>query len=238
MQRLVLFALLLAFAISGAGQERFVKPVDEAAKDQSFLAFRTKLIDAAKRKNAKYVLSVIDPKIQTDEFGGDLRSFKKEWENLSSESLFWDRFLPAISNGGRFEDGAGVHERIFWAPYVNGDFPGELEPGEHSVIIAKDVAVHEKPTARSPVITKLSYNIVKIFHDELDTADEGLTPAEIALTGKNPEPFFWVKIETDGGKVGYVMDAYLRSPLDYRAGFEKKGGRWVMTYFLAGRRTY
>ena len=53
MKKLLLGWLVIFSFITVAAQERFVKPVDEAKKDASFLAFRTKLIAAAKRRDAK-----------------------------------------------------------------------------------------------------------------------------------------------------------------------------------------
>ena len=31
-----------------------------------------------------------------------------------------------------------------------------------------------------------------------------------------------------------VKEEFIRSSVDYRAGFEKKRGKWIMTFFLAG----
>jgi hypothetical protein len=36
------------------------------------------------------------------------------------------------------------------------------------------------------------------------------------------------------GKTGYVTSRLVRSPIDYRAMFNKIGGRWQMTFFAAG----
>jgi hypothetical protein len=33
---------------------------------------------------------------------------------------------------------------------------------------------------------------------------------------------------------GFVALQYIRSPVDYRAYFQKSGGRWRMTLFIAG----
>ncbi len=37
-----------------------------------------------------------------------------------------------------------------------------------------------------------------------------------------------------GGKKGYVSVKFVRSPIDYRACFEKKNGKWKMNTFVAG----
>ena len=72
--------------------------------------------------------------------------------------------------------------------------------------------------ADAEVVGKLSHNVVKIEGD-------------IGNDGKTPE---WRRVTTLGGLTGYVHRDFVRSSVDYRAGFEKKRGRWVMTFFLAG----
>jgi hypothetical protein len=37
-----------------------------------------------------------------------------------------------------------------------------------------------------------------------------------------------------GGKKGFVKAEFVRSPIDYRAIFEKKGRNWKLTAFVAG----
>jgi uncharacterized membrane protein YqhA len=50
MKRISLLLLaVVMFTVASGAQERYVKPVDEASQDASFLAFRKKLIAAAER---------------------------------------------------------------------------------------------------------------------------------------------------------------------------------------------
>lgn len=44
----------------------------------------------------------------------------------------------------------------------------------------------------------------------------------------------WVKIVAPNGKKGYVFSRYIRRPIDHRACFEKKQGRWLMTALVTG----
>ncbi len=52
---------------------------------------------------------------------------------------------------------------------------------------------------------------------------------------KEPEKDAWYKIKTLGGKTGFVKAEFVRSPIDYRAGFEKRNGKWKMMYFYRRR---
>ena len=76
------------------------------------------------------------------------------------------------------------------------------------------------------MIDRLSYNIVKI--------DEPSAIKRKTGTGESDWEYEWHKVVTLGGKKGWVKAEFVRSPIDYRAGFEKKRGVWTMVFFLAG----
>lgn len=215
---LTLFAFYHAVA-----QERFVKPVDEAAKDASFLAFRTKLIEAAKKRDAKFILSAVDPKI-SNTFGEDngIRYFKTFWKIENPQSEFWNEFLNVITRGGTFTKEAGLRNKQFCAPYTFTSFPVDLDAFEYQAIYGNNVNLRSKPAADAPVVANLSYNVVKVDFEN-------------SVKIKNKEnDYSWLKIETLGGQKGFVKSEFVRSPIDYRACFERKKGVWKMTVFIAG----
>ena len=98
-----LFLIVFSFSNAFSQQERFVRPVDEAAKNPSFRLFRDNLLKAANRHDVKYILSVVDANIKNS-FGGDdgFKNFKSSWKIESPKSKFWDEFITVISNGGAF----------------------------------------------------------------------------------------------------------------------------------------
>ena len=216
----ILLTILCAglFAATAFGQERYVKPVDEASQDASFLAFRTKLIAAAERRDIKHVISILDPKAELS-YGGHvgLKGFRQLWKN---EAEFWDEFLPVIKNGGRFVKDSGLPHPMFAAPYVFTEFPEDLDSFEHFMIFGSDVNLRKEPNTSAEVVAKLSFNVVKLHEDSKPVGDR-----------ERPE---WYRVKTLGGQEGYVNRRYFRSPIDYRAGFEKKRGVWKMTYFISG----
>lgn len=221
MKKGILLFLLFVFASSAAGQERYVRPVDEAAKDASFLAFRTKLIAAAEKKDAKFILSIVDKNIRNG-FGGDdgIENFTETWELEKPESKFWGEFLPVIKNGGSFSPPARGTGKTFMAPWSFSKWPDDLDAFDTLVIFGNNVNLRETPGAGGRIVGKLSYNAVRMV--------------ENAKTPENSDESEWVKIRTLGGKTGWVKSEYVRSPIDYRAGFEKTGGKWKMTFFVAG----
>ena len=219
---LILLAIILPFVFSNvvlAQKERYVTPVDEAKNDASFYAFREKLVAAVKMRDAKYILSIVDRDIKNS-FGGNdgIEEFKKRWKINGSKSEFWDEFLPVITNGGKFiKEGTN---KLFFAPYSFNSFPDDLDAFSYSVIFGNNVNLRSKADAVSPVVSSLSYNIVEIV--------------EAVKEKENAEKVLWYEVKTLGGKRGFVKAEFVRSPIDYRAGFEKKNGKWKMTAFIAG----
>ena len=215
----VLCLIVLSFS-NALAQERFVKPVDEAKKDTSFLAFRTKLIEAVKKRDAKYILSIVDQNIKNS-FGGnnEIEEFKERWKINDSKSEFWNEFLPVITNGGKFIEG---EDKMFCAPYSFTESPDDLDAYSYNVIFGKNIKLRSKPDLRAKIIAQLSYNVVKVDYEN-----------SIKINAEEFE-YSWLRVETLGGKKGFVKAEFVRSPIDYRACFEKKRGKWKMTAFISG----
>lgn len=213
--------LILLFSIPALAQERYLMPKDEAARDKSFAPFRSKLIDAVKRRDAKFILSILDADIKNS-FGGNdgIEEFKEYWQIESADSKFWGEFLPVIGNGGHFQAEGDGGLPIFTAPYSFAGFPNDLDAFEHSVIFGSRVNLRKAPNLTSPVVGKLSYNIVRVTNT-IPLSDDAESPD-------------WHEIETLGRLRGFVKAEYVRSPIDYRAGFQKKSGVWKMIFFIAG----
>lgn len=218
--RIGLLIAVLVFAAAAFSQERYVRPVDDAKKNPSFLAFRIRLIAAAERKDAKFILAMLDPKIELS-FGGDsgIGDFRRIWKIDRKDSPFWEVFLSVITNGGTFYGEGKNKLNSFSAPYLFSVWPEDLDAFEYAAIIGSDVRLRKTPGTDGEIIGKLSYNVVKI--EEEPSSDDPGVPV-------------WRSIKTLGGMSGYVHRDYVRSSIDYRAGFEKKRGRWTMTYFIAG----
>lgn len=220
LSRFLLFFLIAAVPI--VAQERYVRPIDEAKLDPSLLAFRTKLIAAVERRDAKFIYGILDPQVKINFGGGQgVKDFKQTWALESADTKFWTEFLPVIKNGGAFLREKGKRSGKFFAPYTFASFPDDLDAFEHSMIFGNDVALRKSPNASSPIVAKLSYNVVK-------TDTEGVTPTP------GSETIDWHSVETLGGLKGFVKQEYVRSSLDYRAGFEKKRGQWKMVLFVSG----
>jgi hypothetical protein len=219
---LTALALVLLLFSTASAQERFARYADEADKDSSFKRFHTRLVAAVKRRDVKYVLGVLDPNIKVS-FGGDggIADFKKYWRLNRRDSKLWEE-LGAVLSGGGFmsRDGGTVR---FTAPFSFEGFPDDLDAFSNHVVFGKAVALREAPSTDSRVLERLSYNIVTLVGEKTVTVE----------TGEHTVPT-WYFVNTLGGLSGYVSAKYIRSPIDYRAIFEKKDGKWRLTAFVAG----
>ena len=223
---LILFTIILTFVFSivGAAQkERQVLPVDEAKKDASFFAFREKFIAAVKKHDVKFLLDTLDRNVKGS-FGGDsgIADFKRLWKLDKPNSKLWTELLTVLTNGGTFVKDAGVKNKQFCAPYSFTVFPTNLDSFQYQMIFGNNISLRARPDSKAASIAKLSYNVVKVDYEKS------------VKKPKSEDDYSWLKIETLGGKKGFVSAEFVRSPIDYRGCFEKINGKWKMTFFLAG----
>jgi len=209
-------------ARQSATQSRKLLPVDEAAKDPSFKAFRDMLIDAVKRKDTQFILSVVAPNIENDFGGGNgIENFKAKWRlGKTADSPLWAELDSILSMGGSFRVEEG--KRSFWAPYVYSAWPDDFDCGEDAqcyAVTAEHVNVRREPASTAPIVASLSYDIVK---------------SKVEYDAKSKTPDGWTRIMVPGGGAGYIATKFISSPIDYRAGFAKVRGKWLMIALIAG----
>ena len=217
----------LALCDRAAAQEVKLNPVDEASKDPSFKRFREKLIVAVKRRDRKFLLSILHPKIENTFDGkGGIEEFVAKWKVNSPESKVWTELLTVLTMGGSFGKDNG--QKIFEAPYVSSRWDSIMNklPGAdaftYSAIIAASVPVYSKPDAAGRAVTFLSYDVVEVDNERSVWKDA------------DRDELLWVKIKTLKSQQGYVQGDKIRSAVDYRAYFKKVRGKWLMYIFVAG----
>jgi hypothetical protein len=117
----------------------------------------------------------------------------------------WSELEQVLTLGGTFREGS------FWAPYVYSAWPENYDAFEWLAVVAKDVPLREAPNGRA--IATLSYDLVQ--------------------RAGEPEGG-WQKVKTADNRTGFVEAKLLRSPVGYRAGFNKDEKGWRMTGIVAG----
>jgi hypothetical protein len=191
-------------------KEPVLRPRDEGETRPDFARFRSMLRDAVKRKDADAVMAIVDPHIRVS-FGGDEgREAFREKKVLSLDQDFWTEFDAILAMGGRFTE-----ERSFSAPYVFSDWPSAFDAFECVAVVASSVRIRQAPGASAPVIAVLDFRIVQ------------------ALSEPNPIAG-WRRVALADGRTGFVAARYVRSPIDHRALFDLKDGRWWLVAYIQG----
>ncbi|MGI8733721.1 MAG: hypothetical protein ACR2LM_10530 [Pyrinomonadaceae bacterium] len=221
---------LLSPTLCGSTRAQEVKlyPVDEAYKDRSFKLFRGRLKAALKRRDRKFLLSILDKRIRNSWGGaGGVKEFVDHWNLNSANSKVWAELLTILSMGGSFVKENG--KTSFYAPYVSSRWdtiekklPRDLEDFCCGAVIATKVKMHSQPGSAATILAILSYDVVKVDY-------EGSV-----LKDASQEDFRWVKIKTLKGQDGYVRGDQVRSPIGLRASFKKVRGNWVMDNLVGG----
>lgn len=181
---------------------------DEASLDSTFEAFRTQLQAAVARRDRKFLLDAISPEIKVDFAGeGGRKAFIEHWKLDSPGTTVWKE-LAALLRLGAARTGDQ-----FVAPYLFQRFPGDVDEFSHVVVIRAEAPLRAAARPDASVIAKLSSEIVKLVSEERGA---------------------WWHVRTESGKTGWLSREDARSPLDYRAFFEKRNGRWLITTLVAG----
>lgn len=201
---------LLILPSTLSGQRAPVLPVDEAVRDPEFFVFRARLQAALAAHDTSELMRIVSPDI-LNSFGGDggRDEFREKWNIAEPEkSKVWVTLGMVLGLGGSF-----FTDSTFAAPYLVNRTPGD--GFEVLAVLGKKVFVRAGPSLTSTPIDTLSFETVTMWREKSSTND-------------------WEPVRTARGRTGWVLTRYLRSPITYRAGFRRHGGRWWMSSLVAG----
>jgi hypothetical protein len=135
-------------------QTKKILPVDEAASDPVFFAFRARLLLALQQRDVQFLYGIVAPDIRNS-FGGDdgFDEFKANWKPEDPNSKLWQTLTEVLVLGGQFMAPTRPHEgsKMFVAPYVFTVETG-ADPFENWVVVGDAVRVRERPDVASPVL--------------------------------------------------------------------------------------
>jgi hypothetical protein len=184
-------------------------PVDESAQDPEFLAFKVRLLGALQRKDVAAVVSALDPNVRV-RFGAPqgIAAFRRYWKlDRPAQSKLWQELGTVLRLG------ATRDESDFIAPYVFTRFPHTLDAHVYAAVVRPAAVLRKSPSAAAPKIATLDYEIVQRTRGSRGG---------------------WVEVQTADGRTGWLPGSDIRSPMEYRAFFEKKNGQWKLTAFTTG----
>lgn len=195
------------------GPERLC-PVDEAASDPAFAAYRTALLQVVAARDLEALRRMVDPGVRTSfGGGGGFKALIDQWEAGSGSAALWDELDGILRGGGAFR-GEG-ESRSFWAPYVYASWPEDVDAYEHVAATGSGVVIRERPDPEGAEVARVDYEILELVRRE-EESDE------------------WARVRTQSGVEGWVASGEVRSPIGYRAGFNRVDGTWRMTALVAG----
>jgi hypothetical protein len=202
-----LFLSLLAAAPASATVDRR-PPVDRCATVPGFAAFRTSLREAATRRDAAFIRSVLAEDILVN-FGGDSGrdAFVGNWRLGEPDSPFWAELSSVLTLGC-----APIDEELV-APSMVAQLDDQDDPSS-AMLALPGAVMRTRPDATADVVARLEWDVLRWRSDE--------TPDD------------WMAVALADGRQGYVRRGETRSPLEYRAYFRRIGGQWRITAFIAG----
>jgi hypothetical protein len=194
---------------SGPGAQPRLLPRDEASERPDFLQFRQRLQAIAERRDAGALLEIVDPAVRVT-FGDDagVEAFRTHHVN-NPERDFWAEFAEVLRLGGVFITGT-----TFVAPYTFAAWLDEFDAFSCVVVIGEGVRLRAAPSLSAPTIAMLTHAVVEYVPLERDPN--------------------WERVRLADGRIGFIASRYVRSPVDLRAFFEFKDGRWWLTAYVAG----
>jgi len=203
----LLASALLAAALSASA---FV-PVDEAARDAEFFAFRARLQAAVARHDTAAVMACVDRNVRTS-FGEDngIDAFRRSWTPGAPDTKLWEELGALFALGGVFQG-----DSMFVAPYTFSCWPESLDAFTHAAVIGSRVRVRASASPEALVLGEVSFAIVPV------------------RAGGGHDGSGWTPVEFEG-RSAYLASAYVRSPIDYRAFFARSPGGWRLVTLVAG----
>jgi hypothetical protein len=187
-----------------------VTPFDEGARDSTFLVFREDLLRIVSQRDTTRLMSIVAPDVRVS-FGPDngVAAFRDQWHPGDADSRIWAVLDDVLRHGGRF-----ISPDFFVAPYTFFALPDSLDAFEYLVVRDTAVIVRDAADATARPLGRVSFAIVK--------------------STTQPAPDGWTAVEIGDGRTGFIASNQVRSPVDYRVGFERQDGRWVLVFLAAG----
>jgi hypothetical protein len=225
--------LVAVLAIVGAahaqpGPRVRLVPHDDAAHAPGFAPVLARFRKAVQDRNAAEVLAITSPSplfSNPDVIDAGTRAgFRRFWKLDDPKSDFWTEAEQLLRVGGSSAGGDCADGCEVWYPSWEVAFPDDLDPVDYAVVTGNDVPVYELPRAGSRVLTRLTYDVVKLL-----------------VEGDR-----WTRIVLPDGREGYVDGAVagrvagaakymLWSPQGgSEMGFYRRNnGPWLLTVFYA-----
>jgi hypothetical protein len=157
------------------------------------------------RKDSEALLALSDDAIKLG-FAGD--DGKAAFRNELAKGERWTELAKLLRLGCAIDGDRYVMPRMFVRT-------GYRDAFNTFVAVGTGIALRAAPRLSGKLIARLNWEITSLVPRSTNGGE-------------------WLRVRTDAGRTGYIHRSLVRSPVDYRAIFEKSAGKWRMTAFVAG----
>lgn len=187
-------------------------PRDDTAMDAGFSAFRARLADVVRTRDAAALMGLAQPDVMLG-FGGsgghaDLREYLRE---PASADDYWRSLEDLLQLGS-----VRMATDVFCLPYPSCVEIAARDPYSVLVVIRPDTPLLEQPLINARALRLLDFDVVQRF-DPFAQADAR-----------------FLRVRMSDGEVGYIENAALRSPLDLRMEIVRESDDWRIRSIIAG----
>ena len=191
---------------------RILPPIDECGRDESFARFRAHLLDVLARRDPVQLRELVAEDVFYSFGGSEGREafFTQFGLQDPQSSPLWGALAETLMLGCARRGGEMI------APYAFANWP-EFDGVGASFLALPGTELRRGPSYGSDVIETLAWHVVEDVSGNFDE-----------------EAQVWRQVRLGDGRTGYVQNRDLRVDIDFRAFFEQRAGRWLLTTFVAG----
>jgi hypothetical protein len=184
-------------------------PSDTCGSEPGFADFKARLTNVIAQQDARALLAMLSDDVTVNFGGGRGRdAFAAFWKiQGDSTSPVWKELEQALARGCARDGDALI------APSFLADLPDQFDSFETAIILPGTrlrAGKGVKTALKGPV---LDWALANVLDDE----------------GEH-----WIEVAVPGGPRGFVSRGRTASLLGYRLNFKQRGGRWLITAFVAG----
>jgi hypothetical protein len=203
--------LLVALALSAASPAelpRVLRPIEQCTTDAGFNQFRSRLKQIVAKRDRTAFLALLAPEVLVN-FGGGSgpKAFEGEWSFDHSEyGNVWGQLEKMLKMGC-------------------------ARDGKSRIIPSLSMQIDQNYDEDWVLVLPPGGMIFDVVNNEV-VYSEVMPWAVAAVTDRNSDTRTYVKLSD--GRTGSLSDDELYEPTGYRMIVEKRGGKWMITAFVAG----
>jgi len=185
-------------------------PRDECAAAPDAGAFRTRVVDAVRRRDVQAFVALASDDVMLDYGGGAGRKELRERLTGKDGPELWRELDALLALGCAFSEGQLI------MPWFFAQDLGDADPYSTMLVLGDSVPMRGGPHKGAPIKRRLNWQVVVI-------------PADF-----QPEKQFQYARLIGRNGAGFVASDKLRSQIGFRLIAERRDGAWRLTAFIAG----